>query len=91
MKEVSLKKLEKMETKRVRKWISTEQMLRDVKADVPYEHEYNLSLNGGFTTTHWIHYDPEKQMFADSVNVGYDYYTEEFLKFRRGCRWCRFA
>ena len=54
-----------METKQESKWISTEEMLRNVKNDAEHEHEYNLLLfGGGLTSTHWIHFDTEKQMFA---------------------------
>ena len=40
-----------------KKWITTEQMLENLKNDANHEHEYNLWLCNGFlTSTHWVVY-----------------------------------
>ena len=44
-----------------KKWITTEQMLENLKKDANHEHEYNLWLCSGFmTSTHWVVYDSKK-------------------------------
>lgn len=76
-----------------KKWITTEQMLENLKKDANHEHEYNLWLCSGFvTSTHWVVYDSKKQMIGHTRNNGYDWYTEaEFLEDYAGCKWWRFA
>mgnify|MGYP007102065434 FL=1 len=76
-----------------KKWITTEQMLSDLKNDANHVHEYNLWLCNGFvTSTHWVVYDSKKQMFGHTRNNGYDWYHEvEFLEDYANCKWWRFA
>ncbi len=76
-----------------KEWITTEQMLQNLKTDAGHEHEYNLWLCNGFvTSTHWVVYDSRKQMIGHTRNNDYDWYTEvEFLEDYAGCKWWRFA
>ena len=65
-----------------KKWITTEQMLDNLKNDANHEHEYNLWLAGGFlTSTHWLVFDSKSQLIGHTRNNEYDWYTEtEFPK-----------
>ena len=52
-----------------KKWITTEQMLENLKNDANHEHEYNLWLCNGFvTSTRWVVYDSKKQMIGHTRN-----------------------
>jgi len=76
-----------------KKWITTEEMIENLKNDANHEHEYNIRLFSGFlTSTHWVVYDKEKNMIGHTRNNGYDWYKEaEFLEYYAGCMWWRFA
>ena len=76
-----------------KKWITTEQMLEALKNDPDNEHEYNLSLVGGFlSSTHWMVYDSETRMFGHSRDIHYNWYSEaEFLEMYSGCQWSRYS
>ena len=52
-----------------KKWITTEQMLENLKNDANHEHEYYLWLCNGFvTSTRWVVYDSKKQMIGHTRN-----------------------
>ena len=75
-----------------KKWITTEQMLENLKNDANHEQEYNLWLCCGFaTSTHWVVYDSKKSLFGDSTDWNnYGWYTEsEFLNAFAGHWWMR--
>ena len=75
-----------------KKWVTTEQMLENLKNDANHEHEYNLWLADGFlTSTHWLVFDSKSQLIGHTRNNEYDWYTEtEFLEDYAGCSWLRF-
>ena len=75
------------------KWVTTEQMLENLKNDANHEHEYNLWLCNGFlTSTHWVVYDSMRKMIGQTRENNYDWYTEtEFLEDYAGCHWLRYA
>ena len=77
-----------METK---KWITTEQMLNDLKNDRDNEQEYTRSLGGILRSTHWLVFDSEKSLFGDSSDWGKcSWYTEaEFMEAFAGVWWRR--
>jgi hypothetical protein len=76
-----------------KKWITTEQMLVDLRNDPNNEQEYTHYLGGILRTTHWLEYDSEKDLFGDSTDWGnYAWYTEaEFLSDFAGHWWHRDA
>ncbi len=76
-----------------KKWITTEQMLIDLRNDPDNEQEYTHYLGGFLRTTHWLEYNSEKDLFGDSTDWGnYAWYTEiEFLSNFEGHWWHRDA
>jgi len=76
-----------------KKWITTEQMLEELKKDANHEHGYSLLLYSGFLTSpHWLVFDSERQMFEHDANVDFGWNTEaEILEVYADCMWCRFA
>ena len=76
-----------------KKWITTEEMLENLKNDANHEHEYNLRLCNGFlSSTHWVVYDSRRKMIGHTRDFHYDWYAElEFLEEYAGCHWLRYA
>lgn len=75
------------------KWITTEQMLEDLKNDPENEQEYTHYLGGFLRSTHWLIYDSKKNLFGDSTDwSNYGWYTKgEFLYAFAGHLWRRDA
>lgn len=75
------------------RWITTEQMLNDLKKDADNEQEYTHHIGGILRSTHWLIYDSKKKQFSHSTNwTDYDWYTEaEFLDDYEGHWWMRDA
>ena len=63
------------------KWIKTEQMLIELKANSGREHQYCHWIVGTLISTHWLVYDSDKKSYGDSTgSLHYDWYSEsEFL------------
>ena len=76
-----------------KKWITTEQMLEELKNDPDNEHVYNLSLVVGLlSSTHWFVYDSEKHLFGHTTAWPYDWLSEaKILEHYSGCMWRRNA
>lgn len=74
-----------------KKWITTEQMLENLKNDPDNEQEYTHYLGGILRSTHWLIYDSKKSLFGDSTDWdNYGWYTEtEFLEAFAGHWWMR--
>lgn len=61
-----------------KKWITTEQMLADLKGDPNNEEEYTHYIGGLLRSTHWLIFDSKKKLFGDSTDwYRYDWWTEE--------------
>lgn len=75
------------------KRITTEQMLAELKKHPGEEQEYRHHLGGILCSTHWLIYDPQKQLFGDSTDWNYyDWYNEpEFIEEYSGHFWIRDA
>lgn len=73
------------------KWIKTEEMLENLRKEPGMEQQYALHLGGFLRSTHWLIYDPEKDLYGDSMDWDeYAWFTkEEFLEMRAGWWWCR--
>ena len=71
-------------------WITTEQMLEDLRNDPDNEQEYTHYICGLLRSTHWLMYSSEKDQYGHSMNISYDWYTkEEFLEIYAGHWWRR--
>lgn len=72
------------------KWITTEQMLENLRNEPDTEQQYCHHLGGILRSTHWLEYSSKKDQYGDSINISYDWYTkEEFLKIHEGEWWMR--
>jgi hypothetical protein len=76
-----------------KKWITTQQMLENLKNDANHEHEYQLWLCNGFlTSAHWFVYDSKQQLFGHTKDWTYDWFSEsELLEYYAGCQWMRYT
>lgn len=74
-------------------WIKTEQMLEALKNNPNNEHEYRHWIGGILFSTHWLIYNPKKDLFGDSMNwKDYVWYTEdEYMEIHAGEWWHRDA
>jgi len=74
-----------------KKWITTKQMLNDLKNDPDNEHEYRHYICSILRSTHWLIYDSKNKRFGDSSDWNhYDWYTEEeFMEYHKGEWWHR--
>ena len=72
------------------KWITTEQMLENLRNEPDTEQQYCHHLGGILRSTHWLEYSSKKDQYVDSINISYDWYIkEEFLKIHEGEWWMR--
>lgn len=72
------------------KWITTEQMLEDLRNDPDNEQEYTHYICSMLRSTHWLKYSSEKGLYGHSMNISYDWYTkEELLEIYAGHWWRR--
>ena len=51
-----------------KKWITTGQMLEELRNDPDNEQQYTHYLGGILRSTHWLIYDSEKHQFGDSTD-----------------------
>ena len=74
-----------------KKWITTEQMLENLKNEPDTEQQYCHSLGGFLRTTHWLEYSSKEMLFGDSRECSdYSWYSEaEFLDIHAGEWWMR--
>ena len=74
-----------------KKWITTEQMLVNLKSEPDNEQQYCHYLSGCLRSTHWLEYSSEKDKYGDSTDwFDYSWYTEaEFLEMHTGHWWLR--
>ena len=74
-------------------WITTEQMLKDLKNDPDNEHEYRHYICSCLRSTHWLIYNSKKERIGHSSDWNhYDWYTEEeFLDYHKNEWWHRDA
>lgn len=71
--------------------LRTEQVLDNLKKAPDDEQEYTRFLGGILHTTHWLIFDPERNLFGDSKDwPRYSWYTEaEFMERFAGALWRR--
>ena len=63
-----------------RKWIKTDEMLENLRQEPGVEQQYARHLRGILRSTHWLKYDGERDLYGDSVNISFDWFTRgEFL------------
>lgn len=76
-----------------KEWITTEQMLENLKKDADNEHEYTKYLGGTLRSTHWLIYDSKKKLYGNSTEWNeYNWYTkDEFMAFNKNRWWRRDA
>ena len=68
-----------------KKWITTEQMLENLRNAPDVEQQYCHHICGILRSTHWLMYSSEKKKYGDSTNIHYDWYSkEEFLEVLKG-------
>lgn len=73
-------------------WITTKQLIENLKKDSGREHEYRRCIGGYVSSTRWMIYDPKRGKIGVSVNIGYDWYTEEeLIKYYGDAFWHRDA
>ncbi len=84
----SLTFAEKMEE---RKWITTEQMLENLKNEPDVEQEYRHHLGGILRSTHWLEYSSQRHEIGDSTDwKDSSWHSEdEFLEMHRGEWWMK--
>ena len=72
------------------KWVKTEEMLENLRKEPGVEQQYVRHLGGILRSTHWLKYDGERDLYGDSVNISFDWFSrEEFLSCCGGGWWCR--
>ena len=74
-------------------WITTEQMLEELRNDADNEHEYRHYICGCLFSTHWLIYNSKRKRVGHSTDWShYDWYSEaEFLEYHNGEWWHRDA
>lgn len=74
------------------KWIKTEEMLENLRNEPDVEQQYARHLGGILRSTHWLRYDSKRDLYGDSLNISFDWFTrEEFLSLFGDGWWCREA
>ena len=73
-------------------WIKAEDMLENLRCEPGVEQQYARHHGGILRSTHWLKYDAERDLYGDSVNISFDWFTrDEFLSVFGDGWWCREA
>ncbi len=74
-----------------KKWITTEQMLDELKNEPDNELQYTHYLGGILRSTHWLEYSSKEDKYGNSTDWNdYAWFTrEEFLELHAGEWWMR--